>query len=405
MSALVSESASIEITDFDVEGGGGQDNNGGIIVAPIDSISLFEPHTYPRTLCYVPAKQGEVAKAKFTPFHPLVTQQGVDLICSGFTTRDNDIWLVSYPNSGLSWTSEIVSQVLLAEEGSTMEKCEIFEMEVLCSTSNNPSGEMDTINSIPDHVRRVFRSNASLDYLKRWTTPKNKLVYLTRNPKDVSVSMWHKVRTNQHFSIYKGDYSHFLENVFFPGRCVGGQWQAHTSDYWNKYCFDSLSGKEAAEENSGAEVYVISYEQLSEQPIDGVMGIAEFLEVKLTNVKAREVSQRCTFKIMQKVETDKLEEGSFNVNELAGSVYSPSSLTFRLGHIGNWMDYMSVRENQRFDLLHSIILKRIGDVGDLNVNFGDEYDKSGKKSKGAKKHEDILEQLEATDDQSTCSIM
>ena len=103
----------------------------------------------------LPAEQPGSTRS-YIPFAPDVSQAGIDSISSHFVPRPTDVWLVSYPQSGVTWLAAIVSHLLFNEGpaeaagggislGRTLNE-RVLHLEVLCSAHPGPASDRYVIS-------------------------------------------------------------------------------------------------------------------------------------------------------------------------------------------------------------------------------------------------------------------
>ncbi|GMH98693.1 hypothetical protein TrVE_jg457 [Triparma verrucosa] len=373
---------STEVEVIDLEGGGDSVQNQNFEPLP-DDPALFAPYTYNRSMCKVSTKKAEKG---YTPFPSTISQEVLDEITRSFVPRDSDIWIVSYPKSGTTWGTEIISQIVHGESnaaplgggialGLTDEE-HVPWLEALCGKSPSVDEAIARINAMPETKPRTFKSHAPLDFIKLWTTAKSAVIYLARNPKDVAVSLWHHSRSKTSFG-YEGPFSHFLDKIFLSGRAESGSWWGHVGTYFAAENWQAVVEGEEDNDDSTPRLFCLWYEAMLRTPAEAVQGISDFVGHKVSMVKAEEIAQECSFSAMKKselangvkgcnIEQDGGHEG--DVNNAAGS-------QIRKGGVGGWKDYMTVRQNERFDKIHHRQLERGNTAGlghNLMIDFGDQ---------------------------------
>ncbi|KAJ8317791.1 hypothetical protein KUTeg_004657 [Tegillarca granosa] len=119
-----------------------------------------------------------------------------------FIVREDDVYICTYPRSGTNWTHEIVRMLLNGKA----EYVELFSfLEIL------PAERLENMPS-----PRVFCSHLPYSFLPPKITEKAKLIHVSRNPKDIVVSLhnvfkniseigdwknWYTVSQNEKFDI------------------------------------------------------------------------------------------------------------------------------------------------------------------------------------------------------------
>ncbi len=102
----------------------------------------------------------------------------------------SDVWIVSYPRSGTTWTQNIVKLIRNNGEKDGVELQYSIPYAECNSKENLFPGRID-LDSLPKP--RAFKSHLTYDLMlcgKPHTTP-CKYIYIARNPKDMIVSYYH----------------------------------------------------------------------------------------------------------------------------------------------------------------------------------------------------------------------
>ncbi|XP_060094451.1 amine sulfotransferase-like [Heteronotia binoei] len=277
-------------------------------------------------------------------FQPeLVTAEYIDSL-EDFEIRDSDVFLITYPKSGTVWTQNILS--LLYHEG-----------------HRNGTEDTDLLDRVPwleynirsrDYIcrpsPRLFAS-----HLPYYLVPKGlknrraKIIYVSRNPKDVLVSYYH-------FSKYAakletaGDFGNFMER-FLAGEVLASSWLDHVEGWYaHKDVFNIL---------------FLTYEEMKKDLRSSVLKICSFLGKNLSEEKLQDIVDKATFDKMridpranyENMPPDLLEKGKGHF--------------LRKGTVGDWKNIMTVAQSERFD---SVLKKRMQNLSlryywDINDNL------------------------------------
>jgi hypothetical protein len=348
----------------DLEGGGSSLPN------KPDDVALFKPHIYNRSLCTLsdPAQVAKNASNPYIPFQPNITQEVLDAIKRDFVPRDSDLWICGYIGSGVGLLTEIASQVLFNEYSATPvgkgvslgltpgERVIYLEEQV----STDTAARIAAINALPQSARRIFRSHSPFNFVKQWLTKSGKIVYIARNPKDVSVSLFHKSRSNP-ATEYAGPFEHFIQSVFLKGCAPGGCWWSHVAKYFQQSHWQSITSTTALE---GPEIFGVWYENVMAEVPEAITGLAEYIGVTVSQDKAKEIAEKVSWKVMKTMQSDHGVLGVCEGNTMSprsGSKEAPSANVVRKAEIGTWKDYYIVRLNERFDRKHAQMEPKLND--------------------------------------------
>lgn len=158
---------------------------------------------------------------------------------ANFEVRPDDIWVVSFPKSGTTWTQEMVR---LLHSDLDYDKAASLKVED-CYAYLEGSGYYDrkklaneTEYSICSVKRasqrpspRFIKTHVPIELLPKaiWTV-RPKIIFTSRNPKDTAVSFFHHYRNMQG---YRGDMEAFMK-VFLAGETLYGPFYEHVLNFW-----------------------------------------------------------------------------------------------------------------------------------------------------------------------------
>ena len=417
----------------DLEGGGAA-----LLQLP-DDVTLFSPYHYSRNMIVLPAKATnpklKAGASPYTPFPSDVTQGVLDSISRDFSSRDSDVFVVYYPNSGGGMVAEMFSQIVFNEtcgegglaRGITEGEKVLHIEKFVAKYEKGVPAAVAYLNNMPRTVRRVFRTHVPRHYLLQWSNAKSKIVYIGRNPKDVAISMHHATLAQKEKYGYEGGLEHFLQQVFLPGRAEYGSWWRHVGSYWKMANWSALVQDT---EESGPDCFCMwyvrernlhslcvrsaltlrslcthsaltlalylshqpvththarRYESIIHNPVAAVEGLSEYVGAPVTKAKAGEIAEMMSFKVMRRAED---EGGVLGVD---ASKYAGKFV--RRGGVGTWKDVVTVRVNERFDRVHA---RCAGDLQGQGVEL--QWDKRSTKKSEDERVTEILEGLDGGDE-------
>ncbi|XP_063775401.1 amine sulfotransferase-like [Pseudophryne corroboree] len=155
-----------------------------------------------------------------------------------------------------------------------------------------------------------------------------KVIYVSRNPKDVVVSFYyfHKLIVKYHNTAIT--WEAFFDR-YVAGKVFVGSWFDHVRGwYTHKEEFNCL---------------LLSYEEMIKDLRSAVLKICQFVDVKLDDQAVNRIVEKTTFKNMKQ---DPLANYTFISKEILD--YSKGDF-LRKGIIGDWKNMMTVAQSERMD--------------------------------------------------------
>jgi hypothetical protein len=314
----------------------------------------ISPLQYNRTLCHLPtdskAKAGGIKK--FVVFHPTVTQEGLQMITSKFVPRDSDVWVVTYPeargtgDASVAGGATALGGLIVGQSLGVVG--DLMWIENLVSSANGDS-ELSRINALPINAPRVFKSHAPFEYIQQWTTDKSKVLYLSRNPKDLAYCDYEATRCNNLSAAPPLTLNHYLKKIFVRANSIGGDWWDHALTFSSKYNYVAVTGPE----EGSPDLFTLSYENMYANMKEGVEGIRSFVrgEDKPNEAKVTE--------IMSAISATKFE--------------AP----------GQWAGFFTVVDSDLFDRVHTKRCAKSWGNDQVEVNFGYQKGRASKEDEEA----------------------
>ncbi|GAB1318645.1 hypothetical protein MFIFM68171_08855 [Madurella fahalii] len=249
------------------------------------------------------------------------------------STRASDICFVSYPKSGSTWLSYILTLLAAGPDASDSSGKTLYgSLHWVEGSWPYPRSEEDLERA---EAPRIFRSHMPYSMALGGEPAKNpcRYIYIARNPKDVAASYYHFESRKSWSGYYDGPWDHWLD-MFVGGRVQRGDWFDHALGWW--------------EHRNADNILFLRFEDLKLDTRGQLEKIAKFLGVNVSENQLREVEHKVGFTQMQQTEFSALKD----IKEL--------SKFFRKGEIGSWKEYFTVAQSEAFDRLYK---ERVGDSG------------------------------------------
>lgn len=244
--------------------------------------------------------------------------------------RNSDVYLVTYPKSGTIWSQQVLNLIL--NEGHRNGLEEIDNMTRAPWIEYN----LYNIDFKSRQSPRLFTS-----HLPYYLMPKDlrfrraKIIYVSRNPKDVLMSFYHfyKLFTRLHITL---QWETFLD-LFMSGRVIGGSW------------FDHLRGWYTHKEDYN--ILFMTYEEMKKDLKSAVMKICNFVDIKLDDQELDTVVEKSSFRTMKQ---DPLANYQFIQKDILNLEKGDF---LRKGTVGDWKNRMTVAQSEKFDIVYKEKMK------------------------------------------------
>uniref|UniRef100_A0A023F9A7 Putative sulfotransferase n=1 Tax=Triatoma infestans TaxID=30076 RepID=A0A023F9A7_TRIIF len=252
--------------------------------------------------------------------------------------REDDVWVVSYPRTGSTWCQEMVWCI-----------CHDLNLEQAKSAlgqARNPLLELSALiegewaQCLGGHSVSQVESTPSPRFIKTHLplcllpaqihTVKPKIVYVTRNPKDMCVSYYHYCKLLHDFN---GTFEQFC-NIFLQGRAPLGHFWSHVLPFWNI--------------RDEPNVLFLKYEEMKKDQRGIIKRTAKFFGKELTDEQVDMLEEHLSFKNMQSNPALNLE-GLLKLRNGPEFKQEGDQNFIRKGKIGDWKNYMTEEISEKFD--------------------------------------------------------
>ncbi|XP_041361170.1 sulfotransferase family cytosolic 1B member 1-like isoform X2 [Gigantopelta aegis] len=242
------------------------------------------------------------------------------------TIRDDDVMICAYPKSGTHWVWEITRCILSGTTDLVVAEKDELHLECI------PNSTLETFAS-----PRILNCHIWYRQLPGQFTQKNcKIIFVSRNPKDVAVSFFHHHKKLTQYYEYTGKWENYLP-LFLNGQVDSGSWFEYMLDW------------EAAIANNATQpILVLRYEDIEENPQREVSKIARFLDKDCTAEFLSQVCDKCDFRNMKRTK-----------GHIITSLDDKNdSVMYRKGQVGDWKNYFTVAQNEVFDRVFAEKMKQ-----------------------------------------------
>jgi hypothetical protein len=217
--------------------------------APYECVEIDEAEKAERRELYTHPATVMVDVVRTKPFGCILGKKFATMADKiyNFEVRPDDVWMISYPKAGSTWTQEMVWQVvhgvdLEGGKENIFFRSPFFEMSVMVGElaaavpsmeSKDPKDKMARFNADSiEFVRtltgpRVIKTHLPLSMLPPNLLDTCKVVFASRNPKDSCVSFFHhELMLPPHGLREDADFNKFAA-MYRDGNCAYGDYFEH----------------------------------------------------------------------------------------------------------------------------------------------------------------------------------
>ena len=305
-----------------------------------------------------------------------------------FKCQQNDIYLVTYPKEGTTWTCSILERLNQLEvDGKLLENDKVKINLGLSKGEIAPwleclaDGEdyLDNFRFLENKTgQRYIKSHSPITLIpnldpKRSILQKSseienfKVISIIRNPLDQMVSHWHHTVGYKQFFEYDGSFEDFFEICLNPTNNSNNEYNCggrlSQNGDWFLYHEEVLKFWVDNRESKSNKMILETYENLKKDDAENfIKNLVKFINLKSLSLQNDEykstcisqISKLCSFKSMKKVQKETGFSHESNLNPDAthktGNKNEASAAHIREGKVGGWRDYYSQEMLDRWEV-------------------------------------------------------
>lgn len=243
--------------------------------------------------------------------------------------RHDDVFLVSYPKSGNTWLRFIIGN-LFSDKRVDFNNFNLVIPDIYTSYKH----DVEKLSS-----PRIIKSHEP--YTKLYP----KVIYIYRDPRDVSVSYYFWMKK------YRSDFNQTIDTFiksFIDGSSLPyGRWDEHIDKWMNSPL--AINNK----------ILLLEYESLKKDPFCSVKKISDFLNLSVTEEKIKDSIKLSDFEHMKKLEKTQQKTSNYLKK-------SDKSIKFVRSGKSEWRDYFTNDLKNKFKSKFGKTLIELGYESDFN---------------------------------------
>ncbi|KAM6567967.1 hypothetical protein CsatA_027095 [Cannabis sativa] len=273
-----------------------------------------------------------------------------------FEAKDEDIILASFPKSGCTWLKALLFSILNRNKHDHYNKSIHQQCPAPSSRGNQhllttttphllvPSFEF-TIYANPEMMHELSTRSPSPrsmsthipyaflpDSIKHCS--KSRIVYVSRNPLDVIVSLWHFANGHAERRLHDWSIEYFVD-MFCGGDINFGPYWDHVLGFWK----ESLERPE--------KVLFLKYEDLKKDSVGQLKKIAKFVGLPFSQEEendgvVEQILEMCSLSKLKNLDVNKYGEVRPNVH---------NKIFFRKGQVGDWINHLTPSMVERVNMI------------------------------------------------------
>ena len=250
--------------------------------------------------------------------------------------REDDIYVLTFPKSGTTWTQELVwllqndCNFEIAKAKTLDERFPFMDFPLFVGfiKSDIPQflkGDMlAMLEAIPSP--RLLKSHLHFGLFPDDLMEKCKIFMCLRNPKDTVVSYYHHVKLSKD-NAFIGDFPAFFD-LFMDDLAVYSPYFEYIKEVWQR--------------RNHPNVRLLFFEDMKKDLAASVRKVAKFLGKEVTDAKVEELVDHLSFDSMK-------SNPAVNKEDANANMFKEDGHFMRKGKIGDWKNYFTDEMNERMD--------------------------------------------------------
>ncbi|XP_071953838.1 sulfotransferase 1B1-like [Antedon mediterranea] len=258
-----------------------------------------------------------------------------------YQVRDDDVWFVSYPKSGSTWIQQMLRLISVKGDRKQITEHVLSSIKYIEMNAALHYSHFEKFTTPFRHHQlqdapspRIIKTHLPDKHLpQQLFENRAKVIYISRNPKDVAVSYFHFHNYNVVLPRYT-QWNQFYQD-FVRNEVIYGSWFDHNLFWWKRRHLPNI--------------LFFKYEDVKMDPRSTVIQMADFLGHNLSDEAIDEVVKHSSFSSMK-------DDAQSNIIGtwlplFDHKIYSKTSF-IRKGEVGDWKNYFTVTQNEEYDRVY-----------------------------------------------------
>jgi len=226
----------------------------------------------------------------------------------------SDIFIVTYPKSGTTWTQQIVRELLFKNDSEYY--AEMMLANRIPMIDSPSQMQLDVVDQMPSP--RVFKAhNSTLEELDDIILKGDrtcKFIYVYRDPRDVAASLYCHIRGNGLTEFTRNAcFDEFYETVVRnENEAFYGLWETHLGNWLSK--------------RNELNMLVLNFETMKENPQKEIKRVANFLKLNPSEEQIEDIAEKTTLAYMKE-------------SNVHGNETGMTTSVLRTGTVGDWENH------------------------------------------------------------------
>jgi len=257
--------------------------------------------------------------------------------------RKDDVWIVTPPKCGTTWTQEITWLVMNKADTKTAKAKDLTERSPYLAAGSwqidnegdEAEGLFANLDSVPSP--RLIKTHLPFELLPEKLLDTCKVIFVARNVKDTAVSFFHHEKLMKHHDLIDMSFERYARELYQPSLTLYGGYFEMLESGWKRQHHPNL--------------LLLWYEEMKKDPKKVIADIAQHTGYNLAEREMDSVEEYTRFDNMRK---------TCSMNKPRTNYFEDRGNFLRKGKVGDWEAHFSPELAAEWNLWAEQELDRIG---------------------------------------------